>query len=199
MPSYSTFSWVLFQGATTPKPQLIPGNTGSIQGEQPYVLELGLFFIFSLVSEHCTFWTILLFPLRYVMLSSGYLHHHYTTTNTATPTTCPSIGDTILLMSIMSVCKDVTLLEEQGDMAIHRYVKLSCYWGERDIAIGRISKDVMLLRKKWGKGYSELYKGVTFLGEKKDIAIMRVLQDVRLLGEKVNMTILRVHKDVITG
>ena len=37
------------------------------------------------------------------------------------------------------------------------------------------------------------------MGEKRDIAIMRVFQDVRLFGEKGNMIILRVRKDVITG
>ena len=79
------------------------------------------------------------------------------------------------------------------------YVKMSCYWGEGDIAIGRVSKDVMLLRKRWGKCYSELHEGLTLFGEKRDIAIMRVFQDVRLLGEKGNMIILRVRKDVITG
>ena len=77
-----------------------------------------------------------MFRLRYVMLSSRYLHHHYTTTSIATPT-CPSIGGPILLMSIMRVCKDVTLLEEKWDMAIHR-----------------VCKDVMLLGRG-GHSYRE--------------------------------------------
>ena len=52
------------------------------------------------------------------------------TTSTATPTTCPSIGGPILLMSIMSVYKDITLLEEKGDMTIQRvHIKMARYWG----------------------------------------------------------------------
>jgi hypothetical protein len=44
---------------------------------------------------------------------------------------CPSILGPILLMSIMSVSKDVILLERKGDMAIHR-----------------VRKDITLLRER---------------------------------------------------
>ena len=57
------------------------------------------------------------------MFFAGNLHRHYTTTSTATPTTRLIIRGPILLMSIMSVCKDATLLEENGDMAIHSVCK----------------------------------------------------------------------------
>ena len=55
------------------------------------------------------------------MPSLGYLHcHQFTITSTATPMPCPGIGVPIVLMSILRVRKDVTLLGEEGDMAILR-------------------------------------------------------------------------------
>ena len=102
-------------------------------------------------------------------------------------------------MSIRWVCKVFTFLKERGTWLYNVYVKMSCYWGEGDIAKVWVCKDVMLLREKWRIGYNELHKGVKFLGENLNIAVMRVLKYVRLLGEKGNATILKVHKEVITG
>ena len=66
-----------------------------------------------------------------VMFRAGKLLRHYTTTSTPILMMCPSILGPILLMSIMSVSKDVILLEGKGDMAIHR-----------------VRKDITLLRER---------------------------------------------------